>query len=390
VQPGKDIRFGEFVLEVRPYAVPPRRLRHMQGREVLVPSLKGHQLPVAARALEVLEYLAVNYGVVSRSSLLRKVWGGQQPEASSVDQQIRTLRAAFGDRDANRNRTISNEYKRGFRLVPEPQITLVDNDEIEGVEVPAPTPVIMPLRELPALGGRSFPCIHIDSDHAAMIHLITQYQREDLHFVYDTFVRLKPQDPRYSADRINAYVDAVASFIDRATENWGPNKYLHEVFGGYVESYFLERLALAAKRSLPRDKAAKHVKTTNRVKISSRESSIVFSWLKNDRSPIMNFIILEYKDGESEVLFGWGRHIANEPNEGVFLSTHRELVAEFRRFYDVLESDVSVQLRSHHIMQKAKQNRRSEERLLKGDAVVHKRARTNSRRQKPKRKHYQG
>jgi len=60
--------------------------------------------------------------------------------------------------------------------------------------------------------------------------------------------------------------------------------------------------------------------------------------------PVMNFLIVEYEDGSSEVLFGWGRY-AEALQEAVFRSSYYKLVKQFSKLYEALTLDgVSDQL----------------------------------------------
>lgn len=52
--------------------------------------------------------------------------------------------------------------------------------------------------------------------------------------------------------------------------------------------------------------------------------------------PVMNFLIIDYTDRHSEVLFGWGRYGISLHTETVFSSESPELVAEFISFYNSL------------------------------------------------------
>jgi hypothetical protein len=49
----------------------------------------------------------------------------------------------------------------------------------------------------------------------------------------------------------------------------------------------------------------------------------------------MNFILLDYDDFTSEVLFGWGQGKPGRPG-AVFRSKDKRLVEEFSNFYEVL------------------------------------------------------
>ena len=51
--------------------------------------------------------------------------------------------------------------------------------------------------------------------------------------------------------------------------------------------------------------------------------------------PLMNFILLDYDDFTSEVLFGWGQGKPGRPG-AVFRSKDKRLVEEFSNFYEVL------------------------------------------------------
>lgn len=53
------------------------------------------------------------------------------------------------------------------------------------------------------------------------------------------------------------------------------------------------------------------------------------------RGPLMNFILLDYDDLATEVLFGWGQGKPGRPG-AVFQSKDQRLVEEFGHLYDVL------------------------------------------------------
>ncbi|HKV41218.1 MAG TPA: hypothetical protein VJX67_18575 [Blastocatellia bacterium] len=61
-------------------------------------------------------------------------------------------------------------------------------------------------------------------------------------------------------------------------------------------------------------------------------------------SPVMNFIILDFDSGHSEVLLGWGQ--SGKAVGTVFKSQDPRMVTEFERFYEILtEASVSEQIR---------------------------------------------
>lgn len=51
--------------------------------------------------------------------------------------------------------------------------------------------------------------------------------------------------------------------------------------------------------------------------------------------PIINFIVIDYMNGRSEVLFGWGYHTFDLQGS-VFLSDNENIVNYFRRYYELL------------------------------------------------------
>lgn len=224
----------------------------------------------------------------------------------------------------------------------------------DAIQEPAVPPAIPKTKESP-VNSHPVHCERFDSDQAAVDYLIQQCRRSELRVIYDTFVRLEAQQPRYSKETLDALVAVVAEFIDRATPRWGQNPYVFELFGDYVERHYLNRVIRTAQGLWP-DRREKQSGEGNRKlsrKPKSRETAFVIHWLHKNRGPILNFIILEYADTSAEVLFGWGRHVANLAQEAVFRSDDKELVAEFHRFFTVLQrSDVSKKMDTEDLIQK--------------------------------------
>ncbi len=58
----------------------------------------------------------------------------------------------------------------------------------------------------------------------------------------------------------------------------------------------------------------------------------------NESYPVLNFMILQYGDGDEEVIFGQGHH-SEDPSGRVYLSRNAKLIETFERYWRVLERD---------------------------------------------------
>lgn len=118
-----------------------------------------------------------------------------------------------------------------------------------------------------------------------------------------------------------------------------PNTHLTLVTGNRIDKAYIQMFISAldtATNGLTKDEAAEIEK-----KVACRR-------LRTVSEVLTNFIILDYKVGYSEVLFGWRQHIEGCPGS-VFRSRDKNIVREFSAIYDLLclqEVSEPVSLRS--------------------------------------------
>lgn len=168
---------------------------------------------------------------------------------------------------------------------------------------------------MPRSGLReSVRCQHMGDDHKAVEYVLEQYRLSRspsrsprLVNVRDTHVRAETWPARYRPDVYDELRDEVTEFLRRY------DTHATIVVGWNVDSDYVKTVCIAAE---------------------GREQSIQCYRLRKP-GPVMNFILLGYDDGTSEVLFGWGQRELGAPG-AVFKSDDVELVKEFSTFYEVL------------------------------------------------------
>ena len=120
-KPPASLEFGRFVL------VPHRR-------ELLA---DGHPLKLGGRAFDVLVALTELRGVVvSKGTLMERVWPGRIVDENALQAQISALRAAFGP-ESELIRTVSG---RGYQFIGEVRVLAPSAHEDTGAGVVAKQP----------------------------------------------------------------------------------------------------------------------------------------------------------------------------------------------------------------------------------------------------------
>lgn len=83
---------------------------------------KNETFRISTREMEVLDYLANNGRVVSRTELLENVWADVVVNSEVVTLTISRLRSVLGD-DSRRPQIIETIPKKGYRLMVTPEVT---------------------------------------------------------------------------------------------------------------------------------------------------------------------------------------------------------------------------------------------------------------------------
>ena len=83
---------------------------------------KNETIRISTREMEVLDYLANNGRVVSRTELLENIWADVVVNSEVVTLTISRLRSVLGD-DSRRPQIIETIPKKGYRLMVTPEVT---------------------------------------------------------------------------------------------------------------------------------------------------------------------------------------------------------------------------------------------------------------------------
>ena len=152
-------------------------------------------------------------------------------------------------------------------------------------------------------------CSYVGDDDDAIIEILQQMESPAVIGVRDTHICRDP-DAEYSSDNYQLWRSGLASFLSRAKTRFT------QIGGWPVDRSYVR--SIAAVEEQVRGKPGKI--TTYRLRTSG---------------PVMNFILVDFDDGHSEVFFGYGRHATGNP-EAVFRSSEPRLVEEFSIFFDIL------------------------------------------------------
>ena len=161
------------------------------------------------------------------------------------------------------------------------------------------------------LTGSLVDCRHFGNDREAMQYVLERYRAQSprLAGIRDTHVRAE-MPMRYRENYYDELHAAFRNFLNRGDPDL---TVCTLVFGWEVDTAYVRMVHAAASGSGDRLKCYR---------------------LRN-RGPLMNFILLDYDDLSTEVLFGWGQGKPGRPG-AVFRSKDKRLVGEFGHLYDEL------------------------------------------------------
>jgi hypothetical protein len=204
-------------------------------------------------------------------------------------------------------------------------ITILSRSRIERLESVEPGPIdangsaileskwakYSEIVRLPGPVASSVQCEHVGDDEAALRYLVEKYRSPDLVKLRDIHGRAQDYIP-YDRDTYEAIRLSIEAFLRRR------DTHIDEVVGTYFDEQLIHSIASGVDATV------------------GAESRRFDCYRLKATMPVMSYVLLEYKGGHREVLFGWGRQSISRPDEAVFRSSDPRLVAEFSTFYDVL------------------------------------------------------
>ncbi|MBB6143962.1 hypothetical protein HNQ77_001911 [Silvibacterium bohemicum] len=156
-------------------------------------------------------------------------------------------------------------------------------------------------------------CFPVGSNEDAVRYVLDLCNTNKIKSIRDTHAR--------HGDRPDPYQDKTYEELERGLRAFlsrDPDAHLFLIVGSSFDLEFMKVLA-----SLAKDK-------------EMNERKLCLRKLRGN-VPMMSALILEYKDKTEEVLFGWGNRMDGD-KESVFRSSHKDLVAQFKSYYQVLEN----------------------------------------------------
>jgi hypothetical protein len=152
-------------------------------------------------------------------------------------------------------------------------------------------------------------CYYVGDRETALRYVIDQCHHQPLKMIRDTHVRTTSPLSPYSNGTYQQIEDGFRKFLERR-----PDAQLFMVTGPQTDPKLMERM--------------------NSLVNSMGEKQITFYQLKQN-TPMLSVLILDFANGEQEVLFGWGK-LKEEDTDAVFRSKNTKLVAEFMHYFDAL------------------------------------------------------
>ena len=159
-------------------------------------------------------------------------------------------------------------------------------------------------------------CHYVGNDHRALAYVLEQFKLSlsqmrspKLISIRDLHVRFAEKRMRYSSQAYEELQQVLGEFLKRSDQS----VFAEFIFGRIVDEDYVRVIEASA------------VGQENKVRCYKLKQS----------GFVMNYIILDYEDDTSEVLFGWGQRELGSPG-AVFRSSDKRMVDEFSAFHDIL------------------------------------------------------
>jgi hypothetical protein len=290
---------GELRAVVLPLTSPLASAEMDRLRKVLPPKRRALLEDLFARTRDALP---------TTIDVLKTKHGGEGGTENTTQKAIADLRASLAK---DYYGYLRNLYVRGTALPPGLVLFEIENDRtisavaIENVPVeePASAPstaaTVDDARQRARAAFPDVECRYIKSNEEAMQYALARLP--DVAVFRDTHVRPRSRFPQYTGQLLPDLEAALLVFLGS-----DPTHRISIVTGRFTERSYVDRLVNVAKVHPDR-----------------------VDWFMLDQStPLMNFVMLEYADHSTDVLFGFSRY-EDSPREAVFLSSAPALVEEF-------------------------------------------------------------